>query len=152
MDVSTSGAWHTKPWSTESTESKTVVNPVTADVVLLTVACLVKIPELIESKAAPESVPMDADASVARPVTPNVPEHEAFAREVRPVTPSVPPIVQAFVTPREFNVAAAVVVRVAEEVDPLTAREVAAAAPRFPRLRTLEAESAKGSVAVNLGA
>ena len=147
MDVSTSGAWHTKPLSTQSTESKTVVNPVTADVVLLTVARLVKIPKLIESKAAPESVPMDADTSVARPVTPNVPEHEAFAREVRPVTPSVPPIVQAFVTPREFNVAAAVVVRVAEEVNPLTARELAAAAPRFPRLRTL-AESAKGSVAV----
>ena len=90
MDVSRSGAWHTMPCIDESIGSKRVVNPVTADVVLLTVACLVKIPELIESKAAPESVPMDADASVARPVTPKVPEHEAFASEVRPVTPSVP--------------------------------------------------------------
>ena len=57
---------------------------------LLSVACLVKIDELIEVKAAPESVPMDADASVARPLTPNVPEHEAFTRDVSPVTLSVP--------------------------------------------------------------
>ena len=75
---------------------------------------------MIEVKAAPDSVPMEADASV-----------------VTPVTTSVPPIVQAFVTPREFNVAAPMVVRVAEEVNPLTARELAAAAPRFPRLKRL---------------
>ena len=120
MDVSRSGAWHTMPCIDESTGSKRVINPVTADVNWLIVACLVEIDELIEVKAAPDNLPMEADASV-----------------VTPVTPSVPPIVQAFVTPREFNVAAAVVVRVAEEVNPLTARELAAAAPRFPRLRRL---------------
>ena len=54
-----------------------------------------------------------------------------------PVTPNVPVTEQALVTPREFSVAAPVVDSVAEEVKPLTAREVAAAAPRFPRLRTL---------------
>ena len=43
VDVSNSGAWHKRPLITESTESKKVVNPVCADVVLLSVACLVKI-------------------------------------------------------------------------------------------------------------
>ena len=90
--------------------------------VLLSVACLVKIPELIVVIASPVRVAIKAVPSVVTPVTFRVPEHEAFAREVRPVTPSVPPTMQAFVTPREFNVAAPVVVRVADEVNPLTAR------------------------------
>ena len=59
-----------------------VGNPVTADVNWLIVACLVEIDELIEVKAAPDSVPIDADASVATPVTPNVPLHATFVRAV----------------------------------------------------------------------
>ena len=116
---------------------------------LLNVAVPVHV-SVLASAVAPITprVPVHAAFTiVVFPVTPRVPEHVAFARVVAPVTPRVVPIVQPFVTPREFNVAAAVVVRVAEEVNPLTARELAAAAPRFPRLRTL-AESAKGSVAV----
>ena len=37
---------------------------------------------MIEVKAPPESVPMDADASVATPVTPNVQLHATFVRAV----------------------------------------------------------------------
>ena len=40
--------------------------------------------------AAPVRLAIEAVPSVATPVTPNVPEHEAFARDVSPVTPSVP--------------------------------------------------------------
>ena len=56
------------------------------------------------------------------PVTPRVPEHAAFVIVVAPVTPKVVPIVHAFVTLREFKVAA-------PEVEIV----VAVAAPRFPR-------------------
>ena len=54
------------------------------------VACLVEIDELINVSAAPVRVAIDAVPNVVTPVTPSVPEHNAFAREDRPVTPSVP--------------------------------------------------------------
>ena len=99
-----------------------VLSPVTANVVCIvaapateSVVCIVAAPPLVRSFVFVLPGP-----KVTFPVTPNVPVTE-----------------QAFVTPREFSVAAPVVVRVADEVNPLTAREVAAAAPRFPRLRTL---------------
>ena len=72
MDVSRNGAWHTRPLSTESTESKRVVNPVCADVVWLSVACLVKIPELIVVIAGPVRVAIEAVPNVVTHVTPKV--------------------------------------------------------------------------------
>ena len=54
------------------------------------VAGLVEIDELIDVSAAPVRVAIDAVPNVVTPVTPSVPEHNAFAREDRPVTPSVP--------------------------------------------------------------
>ena len=68
--------------------------------------------------------------NVAAPMTPRVPEQEAFARDVRPVTPRVPEQV-AFVsvvrpvTSKEFQIFAVVA----------TVSVKAPAAPRLPTLR-----------------
>ena len=60
FEVSNSGAWHMKPFIDERTGSKRVVNPVSADVVWLSVACLVKIDNLIDDSAVPVRVAIDA--------------------------------------------------------------------------------------------
>ena len=82
------------------------------------VACLVEIDELIDVSAAPVRVAIDAVPNVVTPVTPSVPEHNAFAREDRPVTPSVPEH-EAFA-------------RVVRPVTPNVAREVIPVTPSVP--------------------
>ena len=68
---------------------------------LLSVACLVKMDELIDNSAAPVRVAIDAVPKVVTLVTPTV---------------------HAFVTPRRFNVAAPDVDSVEAVVAPVTAR------------------------------
>ena len=83
----------------------------------------VRAPRVV-APVTPNVVEHDALDIVVLPVTPRVPEHAAFAIVVAPVTPKVVPIVQPFVTTREFSVAA-----------PDVEIVVAVASPRFPRVR-----------------
>ena len=70
-------------------------------------------------------------------MTPSVPRHETFLRFVVPVTVTSPLSPDEPSTTMLPVVVLPLAVKSVVVVEPLTVREVAAAAPRFPRLRTL---------------
>ena len=92
--VRSRGAMHTRPL-TVAMPSHNVWKPVVPESVIGIVACFAAIAEVILFRAVPVRVPIFTEASIARPVKPGVPEHEAFTRVVAPVAPSVPPTVSA---------------------------------------------------------
>ena len=71
------------------------------------------------------------------PVTPSVPGHETFLTFVEPVTVTSPLSPDEPLTTMLPAVALPLAVKSVVVVEPLTVREVAAAVPRFSRLRTL---------------